>query len=88
MFAHDDSQSPHIDKYFAESPNNSISWINDLGKGRYSTASATLLKEAEHASNLDAKHVSARVLVRSVVTYHFHLVDAQYWKTCPPGSTA
>ncbi|KNZ71793.1 Nucleoporin [Termitomyces sp. J132] len=57
MFAHDDSHSPHIDKYFAENPSNSISWINDLGKERYSIACATLLKEAGHAGNLDAKHL-------------------------------
>ncbi|KAG6874188.1 hypothetical protein C0995_003734 [Termitomyces sp. Mi166 len=57
MFAHDHSHNPYIDKYFAENPNNSISWINDLGKGRYATASTTLLKEAEHANNLDAKHL-------------------------------
>ncbi|KAG6900855.1 hypothetical protein C0993_009973 [Termitomyces sp. T159_Od127] len=57
MFAHDESHSAYIDKYFAENPNDSISWINDLGKGRYSAASAALLKEAEHAGNLDAKHL-------------------------------
>ncbi|KAG6907355.1 hypothetical protein DXG01_009239 [Tephrocybe rancida] len=57
MFAHDDSHNPYIDSYFAENPNDSISWINDLGKGRYTSASTTLLKEAGQAKNLDAKHL-------------------------------
>ncbi|KAG6866953.1 hypothetical protein C0991_003869 [Blastosporella zonata] len=57
MFAQDDSHNLYIDRYFSENPNNSISWINDLGKGRYAAASGTLLEEAGQAKNLDAKHL-------------------------------
>ncbi|KAG6814378.1 hypothetical protein H0H92_010964 [Tricholoma furcatifolium] len=57
LFAHDHTHNAHIDKYFAENPDDSISWIHALGQGSYATASATLLKEAEQANNLDAKHL-------------------------------
>ncbi|KAG6851014.1 hypothetical protein H0H93_004501 [Arthromyces matolae] len=56
MFAQDDSHSLYIDKYFSEHPNNSVSWINDLGKGRFAAVSTTLLKEAGHSHNLETKH--------------------------------
>ncbi|KAG5645239.1 hypothetical protein DXG03_006656 [Asterophora parasitica] len=57
MFAHDDSHSPYIDKFFQENRNTSISWINHLAKGRYGEAAGTLLNESETASNLEAKHL-------------------------------
>ncbi|KAF5381087.1 hypothetical protein D9615_003993 [Tricholomella constricta] len=57
MFAHDDSHSAYLDRFFAENHNTSISWINDLGKARYGAAAASLLTEAEQASSLEAKHL-------------------------------
>ncbi|KAF8077905.1 hypothetical protein FPV67DRAFT_1405325 [Lyophyllum atratum] len=57
LFAHDDSHSVYMDRFFAENPNTSISWIHDLGKARYGAAATSLLGEAEQASKLQAKHL-------------------------------
>jgi nuclear pore complex protein Nup133 len=46
-----------MDRFFAEHPNNSISWLNDLGKERYGTTATALLAEAEKSNNLEVSHV-------------------------------
>ncbi|CDO69523.1 hypothetical protein BN946_scf184785.g28 [Trametes cinnabarina] len=55
MFAQD--HSPFLDHFFAEHPHPGISWIHDLGRGRYAQASQALLTEAEHAPELVSKHL-------------------------------
>lgn len=62
MFSEDDEKG-YIDKFFTEQPNPSISWLHDIGKKRFDTASVALLREAQGALNLESKHVSiARVV--------------------------
>jgi nuclear pore complex protein Nup133 len=58
MFAQDDTYQEYMDRFFALSPNTTLSWIHDLGKGRHGAAAAALLIDAEQANNLEAKHVS------------------------------
>ena len=48
----------YIDVFFAENHFPSVSWLQDLGKGRYGSASHVLLSESGKASNLETKHVS------------------------------
>ncbi|KAI0636924.1 Non-repetitive/WGA-negative nucleoporin C-terminal-domain-containing protein [Trametes polyzona] len=55
MFAQDHSE--YLDTFFAEHPHPGISWIHDLGRGRYALASQALLTEAEHAPELVSKHL-------------------------------
>lgn len=55
-----DQQAPgasFLDFFFREHPDNAISWVNDLGKSRYSPAASALLADAANAKNLEAKHV-------------------------------
>ncbi|KAL7283436.1 hypothetical protein ACG7TL_002866 [Trametes sanguinea] len=59
MFAQD--HSPYLDTFFAEHPHPGISWIHDLGRGRYALASQALLAEAEHAPELVSKHLMLSV---------------------------
>lgn len=57
MFAQEDVYGGYIDRFFAEQKHPSISWVNDLGKGRFSAASRTLLDESRDAGDLEMKHV-------------------------------
>ncbi|KAF8654069.1 hypothetical protein AX16_003602 [Volvariella volvacea WC 439] len=58
MFAQDGSSYSHyMDKYFVENPNNAISWIHNLDKGRHKTAAAELLAEAKQTPSIEAKHL-------------------------------
>ncbi|KAF9564613.1 hypothetical protein CPC08DRAFT_684782 [Agrocybe pediades] len=55
-----DQQAPgasYLDFFFNDHPDNSISWINDLGKSRHSPAASALLADATNAKNLEAKHL-------------------------------
>ncbi|KAF7967089.1 hypothetical protein HWV62_35891 [Athelia sp. TMB] len=56
MFAQEDAYGGYIDRFFAEQHHPSISWVNDLGKGRFSSASRTLLEESRDAGDLEIKH--------------------------------
>lgn len=47
----------YMDAFFSKYPNPAISWIHDLGRGRYGLVSESLLSEAENATELVAKHV-------------------------------
>jgi nuclear pore complex protein Nup133 len=58
MFAQEDEQSGYMDRFFAENSSTAISWIHDLGRGRYEAAACALLDEARLATNLETKHVS------------------------------
>lgn len=55
MFA--EGHNDYLDTFFAEHSHPGISWIHDLGRGRYALASQALLTEAEHAPELVSKHV-------------------------------
>ncbi len=50
-------QNEYLDKFFAAHEYPSVSWIHDLGQGRYGFAAQSLLSEAEHAPELSSKHV-------------------------------
>ncbi len=56
MFSYDDEKG-YIDRFFAEKPNPSVSWLHDIGKQRFGDASNVLLHEARGAVNLESKHV-------------------------------
>lgn len=58
MFA--EGHNEYLDTFFAEHSHPGISWIHDLGRGRYALASQALLTEAEHAPELVSKHVGIR----------------------------
>ncbi|EIW51716.1 uncharacterized protein TRAVEDRAFT_136690 [Trametes versicolor FP-101664 SS1] len=55
MFA--EGHNEYLDAFFAEHSHPGISWIHDLGRGRYALASQALLTEAEHAPELVSKHL-------------------------------
>src|ERR1700722_10623252 len=57
MFAQEDIYNGYMDIFFAENSYPSVSWIHDLGKGRYGHASQTLFEEAQNSPSLQAKHV-------------------------------
>lgn len=57
MFAHEDIYSGYMDKFFAAHHHPAISWIHDLGRGRFRTVSQTLLSESQGASDLQIQHV-------------------------------
>lgn len=63
LFALGDVYTDYVDSFFAKHPHPSLSWIHDLGKGRWETASLTLLKEANHTADLSTRHVSRVVKV-------------------------
>jgi len=55
MFAQ--NNGGYLDQYFADHPHLNISWIHDLGNGRYGAASRTLLLDADSANELAAQHL-------------------------------
>ncbi|GBE81938.1 hypothetical protein SCP_0403120 [Sparassis crispa] len=55
MFAQDHDE--YLDTFFEEHKYPGISWIHDIGKGRYDAASESLLSEAGHSSDLMSKHL-------------------------------
>ena len=57
MFSQEDEKG-YLDNFFAEKPDPTISWLNDIGKGRFDSASKALYREAQGAQNLEVKHVS------------------------------
>lgn len=54
---HHSSFSAYLDKFFATHQHPSVSWIHDVGKGRFGIAADALLEEADSAGELSAKHV-------------------------------
>ena len=58
----------YMDSFFHDKPNVAISWIHDLGQGRYSSAADALLRDAEVANNLEGKHVC---LESAVLGFHW-----------------
>lgn len=57
MFEQEASCTSYMDAFFRERPNSAISWIHDLGQGRYGSASQALWKDADNAIDLEGKHV-------------------------------
>lgn len=57
MFAQKGAYGEYVDKFFAENPHPSISWINDIGKLRYGAAADALSGESMRAGDLETKHV-------------------------------
>jgi nuclear pore complex protein Nup133 len=57
MFEQEASYASYMDAFFRERPNAAISWIHNLGQGKYGSAGHTLLKDAESAKFLKVKHV-------------------------------
>ncbi|KAI0748169.1 Non-repetitive/WGA-negative nucleoporin C-terminal-domain-containing protein [Daedaleopsis nitida] len=47
----------YLDLFFAEHDYPGISWLHDIGRGRYAPASQALHTEAEHATELVSKHL-------------------------------
>jgi len=58
MFAQEEISGAYMDRFFADNPNNTISWLDDMGKERYGTSAASLLAESEKSNNLEVAHVS------------------------------
>ncbi|KAF7796966.1 hypothetical protein EIP86_008154 [Pleurotus ostreatoroseus] len=56
MFAQEQNVD-YLDRFFAESHYPYVSWLHDLGRGRYGMAAQTLLEEADGAPELSSKHL-------------------------------
>ncbi|EJF65900.1 hypothetical protein DICSQDRAFT_49916 [Dichomitus squalens LYAD-421 SS1] len=56
LFAQQD-HIEYMDLFFAEHPHPGISWLHDLGRGRFALASQALLSEAEHAPEIASKQL-------------------------------
>lgn len=56
IFAQNDSYRPYIDSFFSRHPYPSVSWVHDLGNGRWRSASCSLLAQSEFTLDLDARH--------------------------------
>lgn len=61
MFAQEDLYSIYFDRFFASNPHPNISWLHDLGKGRYEATAQTLLEEANRSTNLPSKQVGTYI---------------------------
>ncbi|KAF9265417.1 methyltransferase type 11 [Marasmius fiardii PR-910] len=57
MFAQETTHNEYLDKYFAENPNASISWIHDLGSRRHEAAASALYRVSSQEANLKTKHL-------------------------------
>ena len=57
MFDQESQRASYMDSFFKENSNDGLSWIHDLGQGRFGPAASSLLKVAESATNLTGKHV-------------------------------
>jgi len=57
MFAQDGAYGEYVDKFFVDNPYPNISWINDVGRHRYSAAANSLFGESKRAADLETKHV-------------------------------
>ncbi|KAK0469814.1 Non-repetitive/WGA-negative nucleoporin C-terminal-domain-containing protein [Desarmillaria tabescens] len=57
LFSLSDSHTGYMDKFFADNANPLISWIHDLGHGRYAAAARALLVESGEATNLASKQL-------------------------------
>jgi len=57
MFAQDGAYDEYVDKFFLDNPYPNISWINDVGRHRYSAAANSLFGESKRAADLETRHV-------------------------------
>ena len=57
MFAQGGAYSEYVDRFFADNSHPNISWINDVGRHRYSAAANSLFTESKRAADLETKHV-------------------------------
>ncbi|KAK0485184.1 Non-repetitive/WGA-negative nucleoporin C-terminal-domain-containing protein [Armillaria novae-zelandiae] len=57
LFSLDESHTGYMDKFFADNANPLISWIHDLGQGRYASAAQALLVESGEATNIASKQL-------------------------------
>ncbi|KAK0204765.1 hypothetical protein DFS33DRAFT_1322617 [Desarmillaria ectypa] len=57
FFSLSESHTGYMDKFFANNANPLISWIHDLGHGRYAAAARALLVESGEATNLASKQL-------------------------------
>ncbi|KAK0193758.1 Non-repetitive/WGA-negative nucleoporin C-terminal-domain-containing protein [Armillaria mellea] len=57
LFSLDESHTGYMDKFFADNANPLISWIHDLGHGRYASAARALLIESSEAINIASKQL-------------------------------
>jgi hypothetical protein len=80
LYAHSDLNSQYIDAYFRKHPQPTMSWIQDLGNGRWGDASGTLLKQSEHATHLATRHVWASFL--RTKNYLFWIGYVEHWQAC------
>ncbi|KAK0450161.1 Non-repetitive/WGA-negative nucleoporin C-terminal-domain-containing protein [Armillaria borealis] len=57
LFSLDESHTGYMDKFFADNTNPLISWVHDLGHGRYAAAARALLVESGEATNIASKQL-------------------------------
>ena len=63
MFELSDQYGSYIDAFFLKHPYPYVSWIHDLGKGRWGSASVTLLSNAERMQDLETRHVRVSYII-------------------------
>ncbi|THH12017.1 hypothetical protein EW145_g257 [Phellinidium pouzarii] len=61
MFAQSELYGSYIDTFFSKHPQPSLSWVHDLGKGHWGTASATLLAQSGEILDLATRHVALSI---------------------------
>ena len=67
MFDQESQRASYMDSFFKENSNDGLSWIHDLGQGRFGPAASSLLKVAESATNLEGKHVRVITAFRLII---------------------
>jgi len=67
MFDQESQRASYMDSFFKENPNVALSWIHDLGQGRFGPAASSLLKVAESAANLEGRHVRVITAFRPIM---------------------
>ncbi|KAK2466879.1 hypothetical protein APHAL10511_001137 [Amanita phalloides] len=61
----------YMDKFFADNPNNAISWLNDIGKVRYGESAVSLLAESQKSYNLEVAHLMLSIGKLSCLAHTF-----------------
>ena len=79
MFGQQADYANYMDTFFRDKPNVAISWIHDLGQGRYGSAADALLRGAEVANNLEGKHVCLNSARISFADCFCGKADVEHW---------
>ncbi|EJD02313.1 uncharacterized protein FOMMEDRAFT_124682 [Fomitiporia mediterranea MF3/22] len=57
LFEQSETYGEYIDAFFIKHPYPNVSWVHDIGKGRWGSASSTLLTQVDRTLDLETRHV-------------------------------